>query len=305
MLPALGCSTVTPTAQTSAPPPQAAQVMRVASQVLAEADALEAESRGYITRGNKLRRLLGQLRVQQRKLKADGPASAVVQDSLTALTAEIEGWESQGAGLRTRSQKLHAAAKMLLIEGFDVRWTTWISNPSPLVMEAGEDDIVAHNNQIRSVHPTLKGTVPTTSEMPEKHKGMSIRVPRLTGQKPPDTLNVSSFQVSRHRHFFSHVEVEPGTSGQPAPIPLNKIHQWRLLVSDLEGRPIDNAAIEVVGHMPGHVHGLPTQPAVTGQVAPGVYRVDGMKFQMNGWWVIQFNVEHGDRTDSFRYNLLL
>jgi hypothetical protein len=56
--------------------------------------------------------------------------------------------------------------------------------------------------------------------------------------------------------------------------------------------------------MPGHAHGLATQPAVSGEVAPGVYRVDGMKFQMSGWWVIDFNVEHGGGKDTVRYNLV-
>ena len=279
--------------------------MRLASQVLAEADALEAESRSYIARGTKLRRLIAKLRVQQRTLGEDSSANAIVEASLGALTEQIEQWQTRGAELRSTSQKLHSAASMLLIDGFDTRWSAWISNPAPLVMEAVEHEVVAHNNQIRSVHPTLRGTTPTTSDLPEKHRGMSIRVPRLTGQKPPDTLNVSSFQISRGRNFFSHVEVEPQLDKSAPAVPLNRIHKWRLLISNLDGKPIDDAAIEVEGHMPGHVHGLPTQPAVTGQVAPGVYRVDGMKFQMNGWWVIQFNVEHEGRKDSIRYNLLL
>ena len=314
----IACGTTTsslPSAETTVPvaarsgpaqrnPAQADRLMQIGSELLAKADALELESRGYITRGNKLRQLIGQLRVEHRKA-ASKDSSKTVNASLGALAEQIEQWQTGGAQLRLHGQALRTSASMLLIEGFDARWAKWISNPSPLVMEAVETQIVAHNNKIRSVHPTLSGLTPSTGDMPKKHQGMSIRVPRLTGQQPPKTLNVSSFQVSRERRFFTHIEVEPQANGQPASVPLNRIHKWRLLVSDLSGRPIDNAAIEVVGHMPGHVHGLPTQPAITGQVAPGVYRVDGMKFQMNGWWVIQFNVDHNGQKDFVRYNLLL
>ena len=273
------------------------RLMRIGHDILTTADQLESASRAHITRGNALRRRIGQLRVRSGVPKTD--------EALGALVAEIEHWEGEGGRLRARSQSLRKAAQMLLIEAFDQRWTDWITNPSPLVMEATDEQVVAHNNQIRSVHPTVAGAAPSTEELPEKHRGMSIRVPRLTAQKPPETLNVSSFQVSRGRHFFAHVEVEPDASGRALSVPLNRIHKWRLIVSDITGHPIEEADIEVVGHMPGHVHGLPTQPAVTGQVAPGVYRVDGMKFQMNGWWVIQFNVKHGGLSDSVRYNLLL
>ena len=62
--------------------------------------------------------------------------------------------------------------------------------------------------------------------------------------------------------------------------------------------------------MPGHVHGLPTKPRVTSQLAPGVYVVEGLKFQMRGWWVIDLAVsdEHSgnsDNPDNIRFNLTL
>ena len=286
-------------------PHRAEKLMKAGQALLAEADQLESTSRGFITRGNTLRGQIGQLRVRSRKAQPGAPPSPVVNETLRTLAAQIEQWEAAGGQLRARGQFLNKTAQRLLIDGFDEGWSAWITHPAPLVMDATDDQIVAHNNQIRSVHPTLRQATPTTQDMPEKHRGMSIRVPRLTGQKPPDTLNVSSFQVSKDRQFFTHIEVEPAADDQPAPVPLNRIHRWRLLVSNMSGQPIDEASIEVVGHMPGHVHGLPTQPAVTGQVAPGVYRVDGMKFQMNGWWVIQFNISHQGRSDSVRYNLLL
>ena len=83
-------------------------------------------------------------------------------------------------------------------------------------------------------------------------------------------------------------------------VPLNEIHRWVLVVEDQAGQPVE-AEFKVVGHMPGHVHGLPTAPQVTQQLAPGVYLVEGVKFQMRGWWVMQFETDN----DSLRFNVVL
>ena len=42
-------------------------------------------------------------------------------------------------------------------------------------------------------------------------------------------------------------------------VEMNEIQNMRLILNDLEGQPID-AKVTIEGHMPGHVHGLPTQP---------------------------------------------
>ena len=87
----------------------------------------------------------------------------------------------------------------------------------------------------------------------------------------------------------------------------DRLHRWRLLVSDLAGQPVAGAAITVAGHMPGHVHGLPTQPRVTRELAPGVYLVEGLKFQMDGWWVMQFDIQPRDAArpaDNVAFNLV-
>lgn len=283
--------------------PAASPIMEMAAQVLAHADSLESVSTRYIARGNRLRKKVGQLRVAERKL-ADDSTRETVKTAIDALVREIDAWETNGKEVRASGRQLGQLAHMLLIDGFDDGWERWISNPGPLVMEAVEFQVVAHNARIRTVQPSKLGLMPAAADMPEKHQGMSIRVPTLSGQNAPDELNVSSFQVSRERNVFAHVEVEP-SGKEPDPVPLNRIHEWRLLVSDLAGNPVEKATIEVEGHMPGHVHGLPTQPRVTGEVAPGVYRVEGMKFQMNGWWVMQFNVEHDGSKGSVRFNLVL
>jgi len=302
---AAGCTTALAPVDAAGPQGLVAvgSTTQIGARVLEAADALERESSVYIQRGNALRKKVGPLRVAQRQV-SDDRLRGVLQSSIDALAAEIAAWEERGNDLRTRSQELQSDARMLLIDGMHDQWGSWITNSAPLVMDAVEYDVVSHNANVRSVKPSLLAATPAARDLPAKHQGMSIKVPDLVGQPAPDVLDVSSFQVSRERRFVAHVEVEPGPGG-PASVPLNRIHRWRLLLSDLEGKPIHDAKIDIVGHMPGHVHGLPTQPQVTGEVAPGVYTVDGMKFQMNGWCVMDFNVEYGGRTDLVRYNLVL
>jgi hypothetical protein len=90
-----------------------------------------------------------------------------------------------------------------------------------------------------------------------------------------------------------------------AEIPVNRLHTWTLHVETPDGQPIHNAAIVVDGDMPQHGHGLPTRPRVTQALGNGDYLVEGMKFQMGGWWVIDFDITTGGQTDRVSFNLML
>jgi hypothetical protein len=89
------------------------------------------------------------------------------------------------------------------------------------------------------------------------------------------------------------------------PIAINRIHSWTIHVAAPDGRPITDAVITVDGNMPQHGHGLPTQPQVTQNLGNGSYLVEGMKFQMGGWWVVDFSIDAGGKRDTVRFNLLL
>jgi tetratricopeptide (TPR) repeat protein len=90
-----------------------------------------------------------------------------------------------------------------------------------------------------------------------------------------------------------------------APPGINKIHSWVLHLETLDGRAVENVDIEVTGGMPEHDHGLPTTPRVTRYLGGGEYLVEGMKFQMGGWWVVNFAFETDRRTDTVTFNLVL
>ena len=89
------------------------------------------------------------------------------------------------------------------------------------------------------------------------------------------------------------------------PIAINQIHAWTLHVATPDGQPVTDAAIAVDGDMPQHGHGLPTQPQVTQNLGNGDYLVEGMKFQMGGWWVVDFTIDAAGRHDAVRFNMIL
>ena len=82
------------------------------------------------------------------------------------------------------------------------------------------------------------------------------------------------------------------------PIVINRIHRWTLIVTDKNGAPVEDAVITVDGGMPVHDHGLPTEPRVTGELAPGHYLLEGLRFHMAGSWQIVVTIESGDTRDT-------
>lgn len=232
----------------------------------------------------------------RRRLLSRGGAPAGAGETADAA-ADLERLQRDGAELRARSETARADALRHFAAGLTAGWPDWVADTEPLTMDHGlrslMEQIAAHNVRVRSVHPNMPPpTIDAPASAPEDG-GLSLHFPMLASQNPPADLDIGSFQLSRQQRVVAHVEVEPaaGTpAGNVAAVPLNRLHRWRLLLSDLQGAPVAGAAIDVGGHMPGHVHGLPTQPRVTREMAPGVYLVEGLKFQMEGWWVMQFSI---------------
>jgi hypothetical protein len=122
----------------------------------------------------------------------------------------------------------------------------------------------------------------------------------VTAEVPkPEELDVSASAVSGEGHFHLAYEAEGGS------VPLNAIHSWILELKDSSGRPVTGADITLVGDMPKHGHGFPTEPEVTEELGAGRYRVEGLKFSMPGWWVVTFHVVAGEKRDSTSFNLFL
>ncbi len=87
-------------------------------------------------------------------------------------------------------------------------------------------------------------------------------------------------------------------SSELSPPQINRMHNWRLWLTDGAGAPIASARIEVQGGMPDHDHGFPTRPEVTDEIEPGVYLLQGLRFHMPGRWLIEFDIRLGEDADS-------
>ncbi len=89
------------------------------------------------------------------------------------------------------------------------------------------------------------------------------------------------------------------------PAPFNQIHTWLVRIETPEGRPVTGAEVAFYGGMPLHNHGFPTDPKVTGEVEPGVYSLEGIKFSMTGWWAMAVGITAGDKIDKVSFNLVV
>ncbi|GJQ36900.1 MAG: hypothetical protein JETCAE01_29100 [Anaerolineaceae bacterium] len=127
---------------------------------------------------------------------------------------------------------------------------------------------------------------------------MNIMMAKMNSEVPAN-LDYSTTRLSENGLFKVSYTASTGT------VPVNQLHQWTLHIETVDGQPVEDATIAVDGDMPQHGHGLPTQPRVTKNLGGGDYLVDGMKFQMGGWWVMDFNITANGQTDAVHFDMML
>ena len=98
-------------------------------------------------------------------------------------------------------------------------------------------------------------------------------------------------------HLFT-VSLEPAQ-----PLRTRQLQAVTVRLADANGRPVENARITVDGGMPEHGHGLPTQPRVTRALGEGSYQIEGLRFNMGGWWELRLAIEAAAGTDTVTFNL--
>ncbi|MEP7134343.1 MAG: FixH family protein [Chloroflexota bacterium] len=128
--------------------------------------------------------------------------------------------------------------------------------------------------------------------------GMNMMMARMNSEIPTN-LDYSTTRTSDHGLFrvsyASSLDV----------VPVNQMHEWTLHIETVGGQPVKDAAIAIDGDMPQHGHGLPTQPRVTKYLGNGDYLVEGMKFQMGGWWLMDFTIAVSGQNDAVHFNMML
>lgn len=123
---------------------------------------------------------------------------------------------------------------------------------------------------------------------------------RIMGSEAaPESLDTATTQLSDQGTF------NVSYSSSLTPIRINQIHAWTVHVETADGQLSDQVEIKVDGGMPQHGHGLPTQPEVTQDLGNGDFLVDGMKFNMPGWWTVTFHITGDGQSDSVTFNLIV
>ena len=117
--------------------------------------------------------------------------------------------------------------------------------------------------------------------------------------KAPKDLDYSRTRTSEGGRYRATIHPQ-GDS-----IPQGRLHRWTVHLETASGAPVDSATMAVDGGMPQHGHGLPTKPRVTRELGNGDHLVEGMKFNMGGWWVVKFRVNATAGSDSLVFNLKL
>jgi hypothetical protein len=116
---------------------------------------------------------------------------------------------------------------------------------------------------------------------------------------PPDDLDLARSKTSENGLYV--VTIAP----EAEPVQQGKLHAWVATVQRPDGSPVEDAAIAIDGGMPQHGHGLPTAPQAGGHLGDGRYRIEGMRFNMSGWWELKLTIGSAAGKDSAVYNVVL
>ncbi len=116
---------------------------------------------------------------------------------------------------------------------------------------------------------------------------------------PPADLDLARTQTSAAGLY--EVMIEP----EAEPVVQGTLHSWIATVKLADGAPIEDAVISIDGGMPAHGHGLPTTPQAAPHEGDGRYRIEGVRFNMGGHWVLRLTVSSPAGEDEVAFNILI
>jgi hypothetical protein len=87
------------------------------------------------------------------------------------------------------------------------------------------------------------------------------------------------------------------------PLKPRQMQTVRVAIADADGHAVNGAALTIGGGMPQHGHGLPTRPRVTRNLGDGIYEIEGVRFNMGGWWEFTVAVWDPAGSDTVTFNL--
>jgi hypothetical protein len=116
--------------------------------------------------------------------------------------------------------------------------------------------------------------------------------------RPAETEFGTGPRASASRQFTATLQPDQ-------PLRPRRMQTVRVAITDAAGAPVDNATIQIDGGMPQHGHGLPTRPRVTRALGNGLYEIEGVRFNMGGWWEFKLAINAPSGSDIVTFNLAL
>ncbi len=87
------------------------------------------------------------------------------------------------------------------------------------------------------------------------------------------------------------------------PLRPRRMQTLRVAIVDEAGRAVDGATLAIDGGMPQHGHRMPTRPRMTRALGAGTYEVEGVRFNMGGWWEFKVTINSERGADTVTFNL--
>ena len=115
----------------------------------------------------------------------------------------------------------------------------------------------------------------------------------------PDDLDLSMARASKEGLYRAAL------SPEAMPIKVGQMHAWTVTLQTADGAPLTKAAFAINGGMPQHGHGLPTTPQITKNLGDGRYLIEGVKFNMGGWWTFEIAIDGSAGADVVIFNLIV
>jgi copper(I)-binding protein len=218
-----------------------------------------------------------------------------IDDNEVARMQRVAGVDVPAGGMVA----MHPGGDHVMLMGLNAPLEEGATFPLTLVFEkAGEIPVTVDVLSVTAEGPKQRaggsGRQMEHGSMPRGHGGMKASIPTV-----PEDLDLRTRKLSAHGLY------DVAFTSALDPLVINQMHSWIVEVKTPDGEPVTGAKVAVEGGMPTHLHSLPTAPRVTKELGEGRYLVEGMEFNMGGWWELKLNVAAAGKTDEVTFNVLL
>ena len=118
-----------------------------------------------------------------------------------------------------------------------------------------------------------------------------MMMPGTGARRPAATEFGVGPRSSAHGLYVATLE----TAGQ---LRVRQMQTVRVAIVDGDGRAVEGATLAIDGGMPQHGHGLPTRPRMTRASATAAIKVEGVRFNMGGWWEFKVTITSDRGVDT-------